>query len=232
VEGQRAGWRRAHGYVFEVPADAEVQAEARPLPAMRRFVHEALAVDPATGVVYLTEDVRVDAARGQLGAGFYRFVPSVPERLSEGGRLQALGLRRADALRDLSRTACGRGAARRVGGRAGSRSHRRRDRRVGGPAPSRGRRRAVFKRPEGCWYGFARVFFTAASGDAGRGQVRQYRPRGEHRGELTLVFESPGAGIFNRATLPVQASIGPHRAKSAATTRLRRVCAVSIPRLA
>ena len=92
VDGQRAGWQRAHGYVFEVPADAEVQAEARPLPAMGRFVHEAVAVDPATGVVYLTEDMTVDPARDRLGAGFYRFVPRVPAQLSEGGRLQALGV--------------------------------------------------------------------------------------------------------------------------------------------
>jgi uncharacterized protein len=198
VEGQRAGWRRAHGYVFEVPADAEVQAEARPLPAMGRFVHEAVAVDPATGVVYLTEDVDVDAARGRLGAGFYRFLPSVPARLAEGGRLQALGVEGhpryatyrgqrvgaalpaawvdvpdpdpADAETDVS-------AVLRQAVAAGA---------------------AVFKRLEGCWYGFGRVFFTAASGgDAGRGQVWQYGPRGGDRGELTLVFESPGAGVFN-----------------------------------
>jgi hypothetical protein len=54
VEDQRAGWQRAHGYVFEVAADAEVQAEARPLRAMGRFVHEAVAVEPATGIVTRT----------------------------------------------------------------------------------------------------------------------------------------------------------------------------------
>jgi hypothetical protein len=80
------------GYVFEVPANAEAQVEARPLPAMGRFVHEAVAVDPGTGIVYLTEDMTVDPARGRLGAGFYRFVPRVPGQLSDGGRLQALGV--------------------------------------------------------------------------------------------------------------------------------------------
>ena len=48
-EDQRAGWQRAHGYVFEVAADAEVQAEARPLRAMGRFVHEAVAVEARHG---------------------------------------------------------------------------------------------------------------------------------------------------------------------------------------
>jgi secreted PhoX family phosphatase len=102
VDGQRAGWQRAHGYVFEVPVDAEVQAEARPLPAMGRFVHEAVAVDPATGVVYLTEDMTVDPARDRLGAGFYRFVPRVRTQLSEGGRLQALGVEGRRATRPIT----------------------------------------------------------------------------------------------------------------------------------
>jgi secreted PhoX family phosphatase len=199
VAGQGAGWQRAHGYAFEVAADAEEQSEARPLRAMGRFVHEAVAVDPATGTVYLTEDMDVDAAWDRLGAGFYRFLPSVPGRLSEGGRLQALGVEKhpryeayrgqhvgaalpavwvdvpdpdpADAETDASavlRQAVAAGAAR-------------------------------FKRLEGCWYGSGRVFFTAASGgDAGCGQVWQYRPRDAHRGELTLVFESPGAEVFDR----------------------------------
>lgn len=198
TQGRRRGWHRAHGYVFEVPASAEEQVEARPVPAMGRFVHEAVAVDPASGLAYLTEDARVDAARDQLGAGFYRFVPSVPGRLAEGGRLQALAVEDrpryetyhgqqvaatlpavwvgvpdpdpADAETDVS-------AVLRQAVAAGA---------------------AVFERLEGCWYGVGCVFFTAASGgDARRGQVWQYRPRGEHRGELTLVFESPGPGVLD-----------------------------------
>ena len=46
--------REAHGYVFEVPASGE--STARPLKALGRFVHEAVAVDPHTGILYQTED--------------------------------------------------------------------------------------------------------------------------------------------------------------------------------
>ena len=75
---------RAHGWVFEVPADATGPVDPVPLTAMGRFVHEAAAVDPATGIVYLTED-RPDSL-------FYRFLPEMPGKLARGGRLQALGL--------------------------------------------------------------------------------------------------------------------------------------------
>ena len=74
-----------HGYVFEVPASAEVApADPLPLKAMGRMNHEACAVDPDSGVVYLTED-RQDGS-------FYRFIPNAPGHLADGGRLQALAL--------------------------------------------------------------------------------------------------------------------------------------------
>lgn len=82
--GQRGGegLNQDHGWVFEVPAAARGLVEAEPLKAMGRFNHEAAAVDPATGIVYMTED-RDDSV-------LYRFVPRVPGRLAEGGRLQAM----------------------------------------------------------------------------------------------------------------------------------------------
>lgn len=75
---------RAHGWVFEVPSRARGLVDPVPLTAMGRFVHEAAAVDPSTGIVYLTED-RPDSL-------FYRFLPNVPGQLARGGRLQAMGL--------------------------------------------------------------------------------------------------------------------------------------------
>src|SRR5436309_896659 len=45
-----------HGYVFEVDSRATGLVDARPIRGMGRFYHEALAVDPVTGFVYLTED--------------------------------------------------------------------------------------------------------------------------------------------------------------------------------
>ena len=75
---------KSHGYVFEVPASGI--ADPKPLKAMGQFEHEAAAVDPQTGVVYMTEDLRPNA-------GFYRFLPAVKERLSEGGRLQMMSVK-------------------------------------------------------------------------------------------------------------------------------------------
>jgi hypothetical protein len=72
-----------HGYVFEVPASAEPGLAApEPIREMGRFNHEAVAVDPATSIVYLTED-RDDGL-------LYRFVPRVKGDMHGGGRLQAL----------------------------------------------------------------------------------------------------------------------------------------------
>ena len=60
----------SHGWVFEVPATAQGPVAPAPLTAMGRFRHEAAAVDPATGAVYLTED-RDDGL-------LYRFLPRTP----------------------------------------------------------------------------------------------------------------------------------------------------------
>lgn len=76
------GLERNHGWVFEVPASARGLVDAVPLTAMGRFNHEAAVVDPATGIVYQTED-RDDSV-------LYRFLPKVPGKLAEGGRLQAM----------------------------------------------------------------------------------------------------------------------------------------------
>ena len=51
---------------------------------MGRFEHEAAAIDPISGTIYLTEDKH----RSLL----YRFIPNIPGQLSLGGKLQALGI--------------------------------------------------------------------------------------------------------------------------------------------
>ena len=74
---------RDHGYVFEVPASTTMElATATPITAMGRFVHEAVACAPAGDALYLTED-RGDGC-------LYRFLPTVPGSVQNGGRLQAL----------------------------------------------------------------------------------------------------------------------------------------------
>jgi hypothetical protein len=78
-------WGVYHGYCFEVPARAEIGlVKPEPLKALGRFRHEAIAIDPRTGIMYLTED-RNDGV-------IYRFLPDQPDKLTAGGRLQALGL--------------------------------------------------------------------------------------------------------------------------------------------
>lgn len=78
---------KPHGYVFEVPATATGLVDPVPLKAMGRFDHEAVCVDPRTGIVYQTED-KIDGL-------FYRFIPTTPGKLIDGGRLQAMAFRDA-----------------------------------------------------------------------------------------------------------------------------------------
>ncbi len=80
----RGGFAACHGYCFEVPAATNKAVNPVPLKAMGRFVHEAIAVDLKTGVVYLTED--------QGTAGLYRFIPKRRGNLSAGGKLQMLAI--------------------------------------------------------------------------------------------------------------------------------------------
>ncbi len=85
---ERAGSRacRDHGYVFQVRKRQQCGlAHAEPFRAMGRFRHEAVAVDPVTGIVYETEDMEDGL--------IYRFIPDIPGDLCRGGRLEALCLR-------------------------------------------------------------------------------------------------------------------------------------------
>jgi len=180
-----------HGYIFEVPADAQSAVDPVPLKAMGRFVHEACAVDPATGIVYETED------RGT--SGFYRFLSDERGNLAAGGRLQMLAIK----ARPNYDTRTGQ--------------------RVGKPLPVTwvdiddpdpdnadvnplavyeqgfAGGGATFDRLEGAWYGDGSVFFNSTSGgDAGLGQVWEYRPRGRSGGQLILVFESEDADLLEK----------------------------------
>jgi secreted PhoX family phosphatase len=80
-----------HGFVFEVTATDQIGlADPTPIKAMGRFNHEAVCVDPSTGIVYQTED-RPDGL-------LYRYIPNVPGQLAEGGRLQALAVKDMPSL--------------------------------------------------------------------------------------------------------------------------------------
>jgi secreted PhoX family phosphatase len=83
--GVSSGWSRQHGYCFDVPVSADSSVPAFALTDMGRFSHEANAVDPATWIVYETED-------NGSNSGFYRYLAHTPGALSDGGRLQMLAI--------------------------------------------------------------------------------------------------------------------------------------------
>lgn len=188
VQGPALGWEQPHGYVFEVPASADRAVEPKPLPKLGRLVHEAVAIDPGTGIVYLTEDTST--------AGFYRFVP---ERYADltSGRLQMLKVRGHTAYQARS------------GQRQGVRL---RAEWVDIPDPDPAiaevnqsavylqglaQGGAVFSRLEGCWWGRDAVYFCSTDGgDLGEGQIWEYRPDDEG-GVLTLVYESTDRDVMS-----------------------------------
>jgi secreted PhoX family phosphatase len=93
---------RDHGFVFEVdPGDPAHNEVPTPLSALGRFAHEAVAVDPSTGRLYLTEDA--SNPNGLL----YRCTPAdaTPTygALRNGGTLHAMRCRLgSDHVPDLS----------------------------------------------------------------------------------------------------------------------------------
>ncbi|RJL35988.1 alkaline phosphatase PhoX [Bailinhaonella thermotolerans] len=178
------GWTKPHGYVFEVPSAGEGLTDPVPLTAMGRFVHEAIAVDPWSGHIYETED--------RDTAGFYRFTPARRGKPAEGGRLQMLKVKDRPGYDTRTGQRPGRPLACTwvdiadpdpAGAESDSLAVYKQGAALGG---------ATFARIEGCWWGNGAVYFCATEGgDAGQGQVWEYRPLGPY-GVLRLVFESPG----------------------------------------
>lgn len=198
----RAGERGAqdHGYAFEVPSAATALIDPAPLRSLGRFKREAVAIDPATGVVYQTEDDRPSLIT--------RFLPDHPGELWRSGRVQALAVRgrpgvnthnwdhgaerievgvplRADwiDLDDIDNPdndLAARGVA------AGA---------------------ANFTRGEGMWFGRGEVFFCCTDGGPDQiGQIWRYRPsrfegydqERETPGELTLLVESTNDALLEK----------------------------------
>lgn len=167
----RAGdeWKEDHGYNFEVPATADALIAAPiPLKAMGRFNHEAVAVHPATSIVYETED-RHDGL-------IYRFIPNTPENLVAGGRLQALVVVDAASMdtRNWENQAVAVGQSLAVRWMDVEN--------VESPEDDlrlRGfdRGAARFARGEGMWYGNDAVYFACTNGGTSRkGQIWKYTP--------------------------------------------------------
>jgi secreted PhoX family phosphatase len=186
----QGGFAQHHGYCFEVDSSADRPVTPTPLKAMGRFQHEAIAVDPRSGIVYLTED--------RVTAGFYRFLPRTPGQLAAGGRLQMLTVKNRPNfiasrqqqtgvahsviwvdITDPDPAEAGRDtlAVYKQGIAAGA---------------------ATFARLEGCLYGNGRIYFTSTSGgDKQLGQVWEYAPSGRDQGFLTLLFEPTDPSVLN-----------------------------------
>ena len=190
---------RDHGWVFDVPARHRGLVKPVPLTGLGRFRHEAAAVDPATGIVYLTED--------QKDGLFYRFVPDRPGELHRGGRLQALAFRDeavADT-RNWNGVGFAPGSMREVVWIDMDETH--------SPADDlrqRGHARgaAIFARGEGIHRGNGDYYFTCTSGGAAEiGQIMRYLPsRYEGRpeeardpGKLQLFVESSDPLVMDYA---------------------------------
>ena len=189
-----------HGYNFEVPATDQIGlASPVPIKAMGRFVHESVAIDPSTGIVYQTED----EGNGLL----YRYLPDAPGDLHKGGRLQCLVLNEwkgADTRNnkdlktdhfperkpfgvswiDLDNIESPDNDLRLQGHKKGA---------------------AIFSSGEGISYGKGELYFTASSGGAtGDGQVFRYVPskfegKSEEKdfpGTLELFLESKSIDTF------------------------------------
>ena len=168
-----------HGYVFDVPSDGK--GDATPLTAMGRFSHEAVAIDPTTGVVYLTEDAGNSA--------FYRFTPDRPGDLARG-RLEAMKL---DGTSSTAAWTTGSSAP-----VADWVLVEQPDPGPGEPstweqASAQGAARIV--RGEGAWFGNGVVYVVSTSGGpAGQGQVFAYDPAAD---TFRALFVSPGADVVN-----------------------------------
>jgi hypothetical protein len=197
---------KPHGYNFEVPANASGPVDPIPLIAMGRFNHEAVAVDPKTGIVYQTED-RGDSL-------FYRFIPNQRGNLKAGGVLQALVIKGKPQVNTSNKPT--------------------QTIPVGEPlevewvtidnpnpdndnAPTGVRYQgyakgaAQFTRGEGAWYGNGEVYFTCTNGGAaGAGQVWRYVPgtTAQQGGTIELFVEPDDPYILDAPDNVVVAPTG------------------------
>jgi secreted PhoX family phosphatase len=173
--------RQDHGFVFEVPAEGVARPE--PIRAMGQFYHEAAAVDPASGTVYMTEDTTPKA-------GFYRYIPDQRGQLKAGGQLQMMRVGKGLDMRDrlvphrklsVSWVAI---ADPEIGFTPDSPEG---DGVVKQGLAAGG---SAFTALEGCAYYQGRIFFTSKlGGRADAGYVFEYDPGQEL---IWLIFESPG----------------------------------------
>lgn len=203
--GPLSGFAKNHGYCFEVSPRIKAINRSRLKPValkqMGRFRHEAVAVDPVTGIAYMTED-------NPPASGFYRFVPNSPGNLAAGGLLQMLAVTNQPNLDlrtgrtvgqqlpvswvniadpDTVTAETNAAAVYNQGFALGA---------------------AIFSRPEGCYFSQGAAYFTVTNGgNAGFGQVWKYEPHATGTSYLTLIFESPSQAVLD---MPDNICFGPN----------------------
>ncbi|RJE72007.1 alkaline phosphatase PhoX [Reichenbachiella sp. MSK19-1] len=186
-----------HGFVFEVPVRGAGLVNPKPITAMGRFNHEAVAVDPVTHIVYQTEDT----SDGLI----YRFIPTNKSDLHAGGRLQVLAIKDHKSLDtrnwnektiklrnpmdvewlDIDDVLSPDDDLRLRGFKQGA---------------------ARFARGEGMWFGQNELYFACTNGGPGKfGQVFRYRlspnegtsEEKKEPGKLELFAESESKTVLN-----------------------------------
>ena len=192
--GRSSDRDKSHGYVFEVDPFIDSSQPVKPLRAMGRFVHEAAAVDPDNGVVYLTEDNNPDC--------FYRFVADTFGDLRRG-TLQALRIKGQPGYNTVTGQTVGEVLP------VDWVTIPNPDRPEAEDDPrtilhvARGRGAARFMSGEGCtMVGNSAVFDSSDGGDAELGQIWKYTPTTnigdlDEEGELELLYESSDRKVLD-----------------------------------
>jgi uncharacterized protein len=181
-----------HGWIFDVPAYG--RASAVPIKSAGRMSHEAVAVDPNTGVIYETEDSSI--------CGFYRFIPKHRHNPEAGGKLQMARVKGSSDPVNLNGGNAGRNTtAVGLGLQPGApipvgQSFRIDWVHIDDPeatsdltvAQGIAKGGCFFTRGEGAWYFEGSIFFNCTDGgELTKGQVWEYDIR---RSKLTLIFVS------------------------------------------
>lgn len=168
-----------HGYIFDVPGFGK--SDGTPIRSAGRFSHEAVAVDPRSGIVYETEDARP--------SGLYAYRnPGGRARLRDGGDLYAMvikGIPDADMSQSYEIGDSFKIDWVQVADPEGK---------VGKPfdsAPGAAR----FSRLEGIWYdGGVMYFVSTDGGEMGLGQIWALRLSTR---TLSLVYESRDSSVLD-----------------------------------
>jgi len=188
-EAGNEGWTmgKRHGYNFEVnPLNPLEKIE--PLKAMGRFNHEAVAVDPKSGIAYQTED--------DVNGCFFRFIPNELEHFEKGGILQALKFTDQE-IRHTSHNPLELG-----------KKYKCEWVNIDEPDPeddtvhqqAQAKGAAVFIRGEGMETREDGIYFACTSGGAsGLGQIFKYVPEQDNvGGTVELVFEATEEGVLEK----------------------------------